>query len=315
MHTFIYFWHMLGQVAKDAFTSPLFVIIYVLLFSLITWQYARLEKKEEYLALRGTALMSSLFSAFYGLLGGVTGSVLLILAGIDLALVGISYLWIAAVLLMLVNPRYLCFAYAGGVVGLISLLFGCPDINIPHLMALIGVLHLVESILIYLNGYFNPLPVEIKQNGIVRKGFNLQKFWPLPLLVLVSTGYSPVSLSLYMPDWWPLFAHSQDVAHLNYQIVPVLAVLGYGEITYQENPREKSRRSSRHLLFFSLFLLSLALLASRWEVLVPLTVLASPLGHEVVIWLGAKEEGEKLFNYRECSLFIYLMNRLRAKKS
>ncbi|SHG53645.1 hypothetical protein SAMN02745221_00430 [Thermosyntropha lipolytica DSM 11003] len=309
MCTFIYFWHMLGQVAKDAFTSPLFVIIYILLVSLITWQYLRLGKGER------SALVSSLFSAGYGLLGGVIGSLLLMGIGIDLALIGISYLWIAAVILMLLHPRYLCFAYAGGVVGLISLLFGYPPINIPHLMALVAVLHLVESILIYLNGHFNPVPLTIEKKGEKRKGFNLQKFWPLPLLALISTGYSAYPLNWHFPDWWPLLGPGQDALYRKYQIVPVLVVLGYGEITYQKDPREKARFSSRYLLLFSLFLLFLSWLASRWEIFIPLAVLASPLGHEIVIWLGMRREGEKIFNYRECSLFIYLMNRLRAKKS
>lgn len=316
MENFIYFWHMLGQVAKNAFTSPLFLVIYILLFILITWQYARLAKNVG-LSLNNSALATSLTSAFYGILGGVIGSFLLIITGIDLALIGMGYLWVAAVVLMLINPRYLCFAYAGGVVGLISLIFGYPDINIPHLMGLVAVLHLVESILIYLNGHFNPVPIKIKKGNLAVEGFNLQKFWPLPLLVLISTGYNYFSWTAFMPEWWPLLpAHEYLSRHLEYQILPVLAVLGYGEITTTGSPRERCRKSSRNLLVFSLVLLSLCFVSCRFEAFMPVLVLASPLGHEFIIWLGMREEGNEksIFNYRECSLFIYLMNRLRTKK-
>ncbi|MBO8159016.1 hypothetical protein [Thermosyntropha sp.] len=328
MSAFISLWYLLGQVVKNLFTSPLFLIIYILLLILIIWQYFRLtsEKTDEsgfssrliFLIREPSPILKGIMSAFCGFLGGIAGSFLLIIIGIDLASIGIVQLWIAAVILMLINPRYLCFAYAGGAVALISLITGYPDINIPHLMALVAVLHLVESMLIYFNGAFGPVSVKVNKEGILREGFNLQKFWPLPLMVLMSTGYNQFSWVSLMPDWWPLLpGYAGDFARsLDYQILPVLAVLGYGEITTVDSPQERCKKSSKRLLVFSLLLLSFSFLAAKWQFFMPVLVFFSPLGHEFIIWLGMKEEGDKVnfLDYRECSLFVNLMNRLKAKK-
>ena len=108
-------------------------------------------------------------SVMVGLAGGLLGSLIVILMGISIEdytragegslTEGITYIWIIAILLALINPRYLCFSYAGGLVCLINLVFGFPAVNVPGLLALIGVLHLVESFLIWLDGYTYSLPL------------------------------------------------------------------------------------------------------------------------------------------------------------
>ena len=155
MELFIAVLLLMGKVFLSTFTSPLFIITYLLLFFIVCWQYRRLEDITQTLMnySRNQYLRSALLSTALGLLGGLLGSILLIFIGIDLGHLGIMYLWMIAVLLMLVNPRFLCFAYAGGILSLISLATGYPDINIAQLMGLIAVLHMVESILIMLNGH------------------------------------------------------------------------------------------------------------------------------------------------------------------
>src|SRR5699024_665162 len=111
---------------------------------------------------------------------------LFVILGISLSEAGISYLWLVALVLMLINQRYLCFAYAGGIVSLFSLLTGYPQIHIPTLMALVAILHLVEAFLIFINGHHLPSPMYVKhESGKVVGAFNLQKFWPMPTIALL----------------------------------------------------------------------------------------------------------------------------------
>ncbi len=285
----------MGRVLADTVTSPPFLLIYLLLFGLVAWQYRRLQgMSAALLPVKKTAyLRSALVSTLFGILGGIIGSVLLVILGVDLEGLGLSQLWLVAVILMLIKPRFLCFAYAAGVLSISKLLFSYPDINIPQLMGLVAVLHLVESLLILLNGTFNSLPVYIKKKGQLRGGFNLQLFWPLPLIVLLGVGFaSPITDSI--PAWWPLIKDfDKFTPNQTYALIPVLAVLGYGEISTTQTPSQTIRKSSRYLFLFSISLLILAILASRQAWLLPVVALFSPVGHELVIWLGMREENRR----------------------
>jgi Trypsin-like serine proteases, typically periplasmic, contain C-terminal PDZ domain len=283
----------MGRVLANTLTSPSFILIYFLLVGLITWQYWRLQNMSEPL-LRGRRnmyLRAALVSSLLGLLGGIIGSVLLVFLGVNLSGIAVSYLWLAAVLLMLIKPRFLCFAYAAGVLSISNLLFGYPVLNIPQLMGLVAVLHLVESLLILLNGTFSPFPVYIKKDGYLRGGFNLQLFWPIPLVALVSMGWFDIPGAIVAPKWWPLLQnYSQFTSDQAYALVPILAMLGYGEISTAQTPGQATRKSALHLSLFSLSLLLLSVMAVHYPLVLPILALYSPLGHELVIWVGMRTE-------------------------
>ncbi|MGI5921368.1 MAG: PDZ domain-containing protein [Syntrophomonadaceae bacterium] len=284
---------MMGRVLVETFTSPLFVSIYLGLFLLVAWQYRRLYRISEDLFdyKSSVYLRSALASALFGLVGCLVGSLLLVLLGIDLANIGIGELWLVAVLLMFIHPRFLCFAYASGVLAVMNLLFGYPQLSIVQLMGLVAILHMVESLLILLNGHLSPVPVYVKSQDMIRGGFNLQKFWPLPLVAMVSVQAIYGSGGLNMPDWWPLLKdYAQFTADQTYSLLPVMAMLGYGEITTTRTPAARVRKSAWHLFLFSLSLLILTIMASRWAALTWVIALFGPVGHELVIWLGMREE-------------------------
>lgn len=285
---------MMGRVVINTVTSPLFIVVFSVISVLIILQYRRIERNAR--KTRGSEgcnyLLSAMASIGTGVLGGVLGSLLLVIAGVDLNQMGIFFLWIMALLFMLIHPRFICFAYAGGMLSLVVLISGTTIISVPHLMGLVAILHMVESMLILIDGSFNPLPVYIKKNSRFRGGFQLQKFWPLPLIALCS-GTIPELSTLSMPAWWPLIAPPNEGNALSFMFIPVMAVLGYGEITTTSTPRERIKRSSGHLFGYSFTLLVLCILASYYPMLAILAALFGPLGHELVIWLGMREENQK----------------------
>ncbi len=285
---------MMGRVLLSIFTSPYFLLLYGLLFLLVAWQYRRLQKISVSLfqQRQGIYLKSAVISTLFGILGGVFGSVLLVFLGVDLSGIGITQLWLVALALMLIQPRFLCFAYAAGVLAVSNLLWGYPHISIPQLMGLVAILHMVESLLILLNGPFNCIPIYIKKQGKLRGGFNLQLFWPIPLVALMSLGFTELGpAGLEMPDWWPLLRDYTSFAdNKTFALLPVIAVLGYGEITTTRTPSQASRKSAFFLFLFSLILMLMAVLAARSPIFLPLAAVFSPLGHELVIWLGMRAE-------------------------
>ena len=174
-------WLIMGRMIVETITSPFFLAVYLLLFTLVCWQYKRLENLSAGLIGKqaGFYLGSAIRSSLLGILGGLTGSVLLIMLGINLNAIGLAYLWVIALLLILVNPRFLCFSYAAGILSLASLIFSFPLINIAHLLALVAVLHLIESLLILLNGH--NYPIHILRKGAGSRRIQFAKILALPL--------------------------------------------------------------------------------------------------------------------------------------
>jgi len=294
----------------ETITSPFFISVYLLLFTIVCWQYKRMENMSEKLIKSNDRifLRSALLSSMVGIIGGCLGSILLIIVGINLGNIGLGYLWGLALLLMLVNPRFLCFAYAAGILSLCSLLFSYPDISIPHLLALVAILHMIESFLILINGHSYPIPLYVKKKGQIVGGFNMQKFWPLPLMALVGVSSLNPTDGLAMPQWWPLLQGYPGIIDQTYTLLPVVAILGYGEITTTSPPVRRVKKSSRNLFIYSLTLLLLACISCRLPILAIAAALFSPLGHELVIWLGMREENNRRPLYTRSPAGVRILN-------
>lgn len=242
-------------------------------------------------------------SILYGLLGGIAATLLFVVLGISLNDVGIWYLWLLAVGLMFIHPRFLCFSYGGGLIALSHLLFGFPRVDVAALMALVAVLHLVEALLIFVSGAEGATAVYAREpRGQVVGGYTLHKFWPLPFIGLVGVParFVEPAEAIAMPDWWPIIAPSLgDLGSVEYAyaLFPVIAALGYSDIALSRLPQEKARRTSLSLTVYSLVLLALAILSQRSVVYALAAALFSPLAHEWVIRTArrAELEGEPRF--------------------
>ncbi len=275
---------------------PLFWV----LVALVALQYRRVAESERrlYGVAKNDVMRQVLIALLFGLGGGILTSMLMAALGVSLSGAGVSYLLPLALLLMAVSPRLMCFSYAGGLISFSYLLFGWPKIYVPSIMALVGVLHLAESVLIYVRGSGCTTPVTVRNASTrtVRTGFLMQGFWPLPLLLLFVVTLGPDASReglMEMPNWWPLIVPPPEIAALDnavFTFFPVAAVLGYSDLAARHRPALKARRSSLMLLAYSVILLALAVLASHRPALVWLAALWGPLGHELVVKLGARGE-------------------------
>ncbi len=315
------FWAISKLFIQTFLATPLHFIFWLVLF-IIYSQYRRMITMEKKLfgSPRTDLKKRILYSLAYGTVGGFCASILLFLLGVSLTNIGVYFILPLALLLMLLKTRLLCFAYAGGIIALLAsalqlspqaagflegtFLRGLVTLHVPGLLSLVAVLHFSESILIRFSGYLHRSPVYVKTpSGRVVGGFNLQTFWPLPLvgLGLASALQVPITgETLAMPDWWPLLGTDwaalagEEVVFL---MLPLVAWLGYGDVALTSTPREKARRSSVILGGYSLLLMVLAFLSSHFAWLVFPAALFSPLGHELVIRLGNRRERAGEFLY------------------
>jgi hypothetical protein len=249
-------------------------------------------------------------SLLVGAVGGLLGSLMGFFVGISVddytqtgagsLAEGIVYIWIIAILLSMINPRYLCFSYAGGLVAFSSLLIGFPPVNVPGLLSLIGILHLIESFLIWFDGHTYSVPVFLKRkDGGLVGGYIMNRIWPIPLIVFAvlfgdNSGGANIAGIVNMPSWWPLLKHSAagGTRELLYLPVALPVVLGYGDMAISKCPEERCSSSAKRLAVYSIILILLSVLASKMKAFAYIAALFAPLAHELLILYGAKEEEE-----------------------
>ncbi|MDD2573526.1 MAG: PDZ domain-containing protein [Bacillota bacterium] len=284
---------MVLQSIITVFINPLFWVVLVLVYN----QYKKGCVLEERMLgkQRYTVWERMSSSIAVGMAGGLVGSIVMVVVGVTLDNTGILYVWVIAIILMMINPRYMCFSYAGGLVALSSLAFGFPEIDVPALMAIVAILHLVESVLIFLNGSKQSIPVfmEDKNHGVVG-AFNLMRFWPIPIIIMtVVIGQIPPSGSVPMPDWWPLIKPmgvTGDIEDVMFLMLPVVAALGYSDIAITETPAAKSRHSAINLFAYSVVLLGLSVISSYHRPLQWLAAIFGPAFHELLIVTGRRKQ-------------------------
>ena len=284
-----------------------FLLLMAVVTALVALQYRRSESvRASLFGVRTRRLWRDTISAtLLGLAGGLLGSILIVLAGLPLTGSGMIFvvLLFLAAMLALISPRFICFAYAGGIICLlkifadalqIEVLSGLLPINISQVLGLVALLHLVESILIFFSGHLGAVPTFFGDaSGRPVGGFTLQKFWPIPLVALTVSGYSASpDLLGGMPPWWPLIKPGPlgEGMAFQYALVSVVAGLGYGDLAIARTPQKKSRISAFYLALYSLILFLLAVWSQYNFWLAPLAALFSPLGHELVIYLGRRSE-------------------------
>ena len=201
------FWKIIILILQGipaAILNPFFWLVILMVWN--QYKKTAVLEKELFGTVKINPKDKMLYAIFYGILGGIVGSLVVMLLGISINEAGLIYVWPLALILALIHPHLMCFSYAGGIISIFSLLMGFPKIDVPGLMGLIAVLHFVESILIYFAGYLNATPVYVndEKHGILG-GFSLQEFWPVPIMLLtIIVGDFPSMDVVKMPDWWPI---------------------------------------------------------------------------------------------------------------
>lgn len=294
----------LGEAALRLLIHPFFYLGLVL----ILLQYRKQIQLERKLF---HARLHYLFGEAWRLLlwGTAAGlAVSLVMGGLGSAVTpeAVLLLWGISLVLILFHIRFLCMAYAAGILGLVqSVLDWVPDgagtvgagwlyrwmerVDVPGLLVLAGVLHLAEALLIRYQGSRSASPLFYdSKRGKPVGGYHMYGFWPLALFLLVPVeGGGGIQL-----PWTPLFG--SGLADGGWSVMAMPVVLGFTERTLSRLPKDKARRSSGLLMLYAGAVIGFALLA-HW--LPPLLILAAVLTlvlHELLIWYSGWEESKRI---------------------
>lgn len=287
------------ELLRAIFFNYLFLPIFVAIVLLIKIQYDRyLEfQRNIYGKTRKTVREMLEESIFSGLITGFLGSFIIVAIGVPMSAEGFQYLFLIIAILVFVNIRYLCFSYAGGILALINLVFGFPRVDVPSLLALVAVMHLVESILIFFNAGKDSIPIFIRHKDGIAGAFLTRQYWPIPIVLLTFVNAGGGS-GIVMPDWWPLLKPDAFfTGSLMLGLNCAVAVLGYSDISITRQPEKRSRETSLMLFCYSALLLLMAFLSTRMPVFKIVGALFAIAAHEGIIVCGYYHEkhGEPMF--------------------
>jgi hypothetical protein len=241
----------------------------------------------------------------WGWVCGLAASTLMVFIGASVPMSSLYLIWVISLLLLLFRVRFLNLAYAVGILGILHsvvtyfpvlleqasfqwLFEPLKQLHVPSLFVVVGILHLMEAILIRLQGLrmASPTLVEGKRGKIVG-GYQLQSFWPVPLFLLVPSAGGVLDL-----PWKPLFASGLDAAASGggWGFIALPVILGFTEFTQTRLPIDKIRRSSSLLLLYACIILISAILSYYWNVLIVFASLLSIILLEVLVKYSVWEE-------------------------
>jgi len=247
-----------------------------------------------------------------GIIGGSIGSLILTSLGVVFSSnSGIAYMFIISIFLMFLRPRLICFSYSAAILGAISILIKLgsrfvPEISnsiilnvdILYLMIFVGVFHIVEGILVMIDGDRGALPVFTKRDGKILGGYALKRYWVLPIAIMLAFTMNDSSLN-YMteniqnPDWWPLIKSPSGISLIASSVIsifPFYAILGYSSITFTRSKREKAISSGCYILSYGIIVTLVAQVA-RLGIIGEIVVVAfAPFAHELMLKIQMKSE-------------------------
>ena len=250
-----------------------------------------------------------------GIIAGAIGSIILSSCGIVFDQnSGIMYLFLISMLLMFLKPRLICFSYSGAVLGGIGILikiisqlipeikyWTIINIDIIALMMFVGILHVIEGLLVMIDGDRGAVPVFTSKDGNILGGYALNRNWVLPIALMIALTVNNNileygTISLQISSWWPLIKAPsllKIIATSVISIIPFYAVLGYSSVTFTRSKREKAISSGLHILIYGIILMLVAQLARIGIVGEIIVIIFAPIGHEFMLNIQMKSEAKR----------------------
>lgn len=224
------------EIAKNfiySVSDPIFIGLVIL----ILYMYKRQTKDTKDKAYKYRVEASAIKDILRGTIIGSIASVVLTSLGVKIQVsTGMLILIPITILLVAFNPKLGCFSYV------IPLAYVCYQtgnwlginftwLKLPYdqMIILIGVLHIIEGFLVVSYGHENSAKIPLYKDNHLVVGYSLNKYWPVPLTV---------------------FQYSSGVTIL----VPIYALLGYGDVAIGESPSSKSRKMGAILVLYGIII-------------------------------------------------------------
>ena len=229
-----------------------------------------------------------------GWLVGIAATVLMGLVGAMITVETVYAIWVIMAVLVWFRLRFLSFSYVVGVYGvIIGLISIFPvlqekwgdtwirfvfELNMAPLLVLAGLLYILQGVLVrkQLSRSASPMLYTSKRGKIIG-GYEMKKFWPVPLFLLVPASSGSESL---LP-WTPMLGG--EVWLTGWSLIAFPIILGFTDRTTTVLPAVKARLSSGLLAAYGGVLLLLAIGVQLLPILTIVTSILTIVLHEALI--------------------------------
>lgn len=243
-----------------------------------------------------------------GIMGGLIGSMMLSYLGVMFDVgAGIELLFFMSLFLLVLKPRWISFSYSAALLGAVTLILGWlknlnlvtldfnVKLDIGALVALVGVLSVVEGLLILADGHRGAIPIFTNKDGKLAGGFSLERYWPVPIVIILFTteALSGGGSTILTPDWWPFIRGGINTSLLAAAVVsaiPIYSIIGYKQITFTQSKTSKTIFSSLLKMIYGVLLIAMYKIANYGVVFQGLLLIFMPLAQEGIALIE---------NYRE----------------
>ncbi|WP_312117696.1 PDZ domain-containing protein [Brevibacillus reuszeri] len=285
------------------FLNPLFYVF--LIFIYLHYRRQMNLERQLFAARIQSPLLSTIRSVGMGLVGGLLISVLAAGLGVVVQAQDLWILWGLALIMALIRLRFLCFAYAAGLLTILHAIAqvfpGVSDVAgigtvwemlrqakpLP-LLALVAIMHLMEALLVRWNGGRDASPLFVEgQRGRIVGAYLLHSFWLTPLVLFVQMEPGALNGALY--PGWPFF--SPGAASFALMLLPT--VTGFSDMTQTMTPRKKAEQIAKQLAIYAVVLLALTALAVWFWPLLFVAGLYALFGHEGLFFRSQAQERKR----------------------
>lgn len=300
MNILMYTLRAIAYMLTDIYSLLLLLLLGVILYTknikVVTMQKAVLGDKIN------SPFELTISQVVMGIFGGTVASIIMAYLGVVFyETSGIYILFLISIILMNWKPRMICFSYSAGILGILSMLnpyissfMGIDkikflDIDIPSMIALVAVLHIVEGLLVMIDGSRGAIPVFSKKGKDIIGGFALKRLWPLPIaffVLLNSTDILNLGNGSPMPNWWPLLNISIPEKLLMNSVVALVSfysILGYSSITFTKSKEKKALSSGIFIMAYGIIVLLFAQIAQKNIIIKAISIISMPIIHETML--------------------------------
>ena len=290
-----------GEMLNAFFMNYFFIFLYILVILFIRNQYQKYSELQSDIYGKPVKTLRERTEQIIltGLVAGFVAGFLAVAMGITIEAESVRYLFYIMCLLFLFDMRFVNISYAAGILAAISLIFGYPKVDISSLLALVAILQLVESVLVYLNRKSDFVPIFINHKDEIAGAFLIRRFWMIPVVFFTYVLQTGGILLDFTVDW-PLLFGSPALKDGAYALGLdcLVAVLCYSDIAITKHPEKKCTQSAAMLTCYSAILLLLAIFSVNIRWLGYVGVVFCVLAHEGIHFISTYSEnrGQPLYN-------------------
>lgn len=179
----------------------------------------------------------------------------------------ILYIYLISIVLSRANRRFLCISYGGGILAIIYTLMGNINEAI-YILKLIGILHFIEGILIYLDSYRNRNPIYLEERGRIKAGYWFDSLWMVPIISIVDR-----------------------------YVILLPLILGYKNLISSGDTKKRTKKSSINSIIYGVSIIFLLFfIHDNWMSLILLS-LYSIILHEIIIKVNTNNWNDDKYLY------------------